>query len=135
MGLDYHLVHTVIPDLPQSKLGSLGAFLDSQSPSSLFCSRGFTVKDQVSLGPTRKPGCHCNRPYHSRQATLHTAWYRMQVHPSHSLRKTTHLAPRKQGQAPHAIVGCLASLTPSTNPDWASAASTRNFIDVPLTDF
>ena len=84
-GLNYHLVHTLIPVLSRYLPISLGVFLRGWSFSSLFCTNGFSLK-HAGYGPVptaaSSSGIHrC----HSRQATLHAAAYHMQVHtPSHS---------------------------------------------------
>ena len=84
--LDYHLVHTVIP-YPSPILDQSRRFPhQNPSPPSLFCKMDFKGKKLICNWPNYKSTKTFFRPFHSRQATLHPTFHRMQVHTlSHSL--------------------------------------------------
>jgi len=44
-------------------------------------------------------------------------------------------SPRGKGPRPHAIVDRPLPLLSEPTPDWASAARTKNFIDMPFNGF
>lgn len=73
-GLDYHLVHTIIPVKPLAN--SLGIFFNNTPSPSLFCRRGFRSRLPRFCWPASARNLdvcvHCFfRHTHSRQATLH----------------------------------------------------------------
>lgn len=159
-GLDYHLVHTTI--LARPLANSLGIFFDNTPFPSLFCRRGFSGhRPRHLLAGVRRgvsgPQAHCRiRHAHSRQATLHTAPRHVSVPHAgvHCTAAASLLLARpppvqastERGTGPACHCGSPSfrqrrtaavrlAESPAPAPDWASAASTRDVIDVPFADF
>jgi hypothetical protein len=161
-GLDYHLVHTLIPVAPLAN--SLGVFLNNTPTPSLFSRRRFRSRRphrQTGQSPARSYGPLAGGPMpHPRRlrkagytapstspcfstacrsslrrspvarigatATMNAGLHGVRVVARMPLRIALH--PGGIGPSPLAV-------PPAPAPDWASAASTRGVIDVPLTDF
>ena len=159
-GLDYHLVHTLI--LIRLLASSLGIFFDNTPFPSLFCRWGFrSHRPRHLLAGVRRgflgPWAHCFiRLTHSRQATLHPAPHHVSVphagvHCTAAALLTLAQPPQLQasterGSSPACHCGSPCSpaapgktarfaVSPAPAPDWASAASTRDVIDVPVDGF